>query len=541
LTEEATEAAFAADSVVPEQMPRSFKEAMGRPDAEQWKAACDKEYECIIKNDTYDLIGRESLPAHANILGNTWVCKIKPGMLYRARLCVRGDWQIEGVDYFEVFAPTAKLASFRMILHLGATFDLEVHQVDFETAFMNGDIEEDIYMRQIPGYEDPEKPHHVCKLKKALNGIRQAPRQWFAKLKEALLELGFEQSKEDPTVLYRKGEGGFFYVLIFVDDLILATNNKKELEAFKGELGRRFVIKDLGEISTYLGIDITRARDGHTMALNQGKYIDKLLNRFHLSDCKPKTTPMEVGHDLTNPANPVGKDVDVPYPQLLGALMYLMVCTRPDLAYAISVLSRFMAKGRHNNTHWKAATRVLAYLKQTRDWSLILGGRGELKLLGYCDASWADDQASRKSTLGFCYTLGEKGLISWKSKLSTTQALSTAEAEYYAAGFAVTEGLWLVRMLGELGVQASPFTLKCDSNSAIHLIKNPVVSYRSKHIEIKHHFIRDHVENKEIVVDYVETAKNWADVFTKALPFTKLLPQCQQFFKVPKKVTFADQ
>ena len=227
-------------------MPRHYQEAMRRPDAEQWQKACEKEYQCIMKNQTYDLVPRDSLPPEANVLGNTWVFKIKPGMLYRARLCVRGDWQIEGVDFFEVFAPTARLQSFRILLHLGAAYDLKIEQVDFETAFMNGDLEEDVYMRQIPGFVDQDNPTHVCKLKKALNGIRQAPRQWFAKLKESLLQMGYTQSKFDPTMMYRLDSNSCFFILIFVDDLLIAASHSEENATIQADTRQQIRHQRLG-------------------------------------------------------------------------------------------------------------------------------------------------------------------------------------------------------------------------------------------------------------------------------------------------------
>jgi hypothetical protein len=187
-----------------------------------------------------------------------------------------------------------------------------------------------------------------------------------------------------------------------------------------------------------------------------------------------------------------------------------------------------MAKGKHTLTHWKAAQRVLQYLKKTRNWSLRLGGREPLELVAYCDASWADNQTSRKSTLGYCFNLG-KGMISWKSKLSSCVALSTAEAEYYAATEGAKEGQWLTGLLEELGVKVAPYIMKCDSQSAICMIKNPVVNARSKHIELKYHFIRQLVEDKALKVEYVRTDENWADCFTKALPVVKLLPLCKNF------------
>jgi hypothetical protein len=215
---------FAADEVPLEiAIPRTWKQAMESAEKDQWYAAAQKEYENILKNDTYELIPPNQVPNQANILGNMWVFKLKPANLFRARLVVRGDWQIEGVDFFEVFSPTAKVQTFRSILHLGAHHDLEMEQLDFVTAFMNGDLEERVYMRQPQGFHDPDKPHHVCKLKKALNGIRQAPRAWYAKLTKALLELGLEQNQAEPTLFQCITTTTKLFVLVFVDDLIVSA------------------------------------------------------------------------------------------------------------------------------------------------------------------------------------------------------------------------------------------------------------------------------------------------------------------------------
>jgi hypothetical protein len=230
---------------------------------------------------------------------------------------------------------------------------------------------------------------------------------------------------------------------------------------------------------------------------------------------------MEVGHDLTNPVGVQGEPaVDVPYPQLLGALMYVMVCTRPDISFPISILSRFMAEGRHTSAHWKAAKRVLQYLKGTKNWSLTLGGKHTSKLVGYCDSSWADDKTSQRSSLGYCFQLGS-GAISWKSKMSDCVALSSAEAEYYAGALAVSEGRWLVNLLKELGYEVTPYELWCDSQSAMGIMKNPIISARSKHISVKYAFIRDDVEAKALKLAYIPSSENVADSFTKALPFEK--------------------
>jgi hypothetical protein len=537
MTNELQEAAFLADgdpNYADMPMPRSFQEAMRRPNADLWREATDKEVAAILKNETYELVSRDELPPTANILGNTWVFKIKTGGLHRARLCVRGDWQIPGVDYFEVFAPTSRLQSFRLILHLAATLGLVLKQVDFVTAFMNGKLQEDVYMRQIPGYEDPSRPHYVCKLKKALNGIRQAPRQWFAELREELTRLGLLQSERDPTIFFQCSSADCVYVVVFVDDLLIAATRQQQADDLTSNLAQKFELKDLGPVSTYLGIEISRNEEGRVLYLSQEKYALKLIRKFGMQSAAPCDTPIVVGHDLTNVSGPQGKPKECDYPQLVGALMYLMVCTRPDLAYAISVLARFMAKGKHTSTHWKAARRVLQYLIRTKEHALVLGGGDSRMLTVYADASYADNKEKRQSTLGYRITLGD-GLISWKSKVSATVALSTAEAEYYAAGEAVKEAEWLRSMLSELKWDVPPYRMLMDSQSAMAMIRNNMVSARSKHIELKHHFVRQYYEEKRLVLEEVPSEDNLADCFTKALPAEHLRQQMKGIMEVPPK------
>ena len=501
-------------------IPRTWQQAMASPEKDHWFEAALKEYNNFRKNETYDLIPLSEVPAGANILGNMWVFKLKPGNLFRARMVVRGDWQIEGLDFFEVFAPTAKLQAFRALLHLGAHYDLEMEQLDFVTAFMNGDIEDNVYMRQPQGFTLPDKPTFVCKLRKGLNGIRQAPRAWYAKLTQALLSLGFTQNPSEPTLFQCITKTSRIFVLVFVDDLLAAANTSEMIARLGAQLGAMFEVKLLGPLTTYLGIDIERDREHKTITLSQQKYVEHTLAKFQAKECHPKDTPMEPSHDLTNPTGPLGSSIDPksePYPQLVGTLMYLMVCTRPDLAFTLSVLSRFMHPTKTKQAHWKAARRVLHYLRRTADWILTLGGTEPPQLQGYCDSSWGDDKETRRSTLGYCLSLG-MGAVSWKAQLSQVVALSSGEAEYYAAGEAVREAQWLQHMLSFMGVKEAPYVIKCDSQTALASISNPVITARNKHIEIKHHFIRDLVSQGAALFHYVPSKRNLADGLTKALP-----------------------
>jgi hypothetical protein len=313
-------------------------------------------------------------------------------------------------------------------------------------------------------------------------------------------------------------------VVVFVDDLLVTASKQAELDSFKEELTKRFEIKCLGPVKTYLGIDIYRDEEGKLMYLSQEAYVNALIKRFKMESAHPVDIPMIVGHDLTNPSGPQGEQEAPEFPQLIGALMYLMVCTRPDIAFSISVLSRFMAKGRHTTTHLQAAKRVLRYLKKTSNLSLKLGGQAPLDITTYADAAQGDDKESGRSTLGYHVSLGQ-GLVSWKSKLSEVVAVSTAEAEYYAAVEAVKESDWLTGLLEELGWKEKPYRLLTDSQSALAMIKNRVINARSKHIRVKYHFLREHYDQSRFTLEYVPSADNLADFLTKALPCESLQRQ----------------
>jgi hypothetical protein len=308
-----------------------------------------------------------------------------------------------------------------------------------------------------------------------------------------------------------------FLVVVYVDDLILATSSKTEVKDFKQAMADKFAMKDLGELETYLGLKIIRDREKRTIALSQTKYIENMLERFELREAHPCPTPLELGHDLTNPIHNSTPKSSLPYPQLIGTLMYIMVCTRPDICYALSVLTRYMAAGSYTETHWKAALRVAKYLKGTKDHLLLLGGTGT-QLSGFCDASWGDDLSTRHSTLGYCFNLGT-GAISWRSKKSGSVAVSTTEAEYYAQAEAVKEGCWLKMLLTGLKVEQGQTPIHCDNTGAVKLAHNPVSHSRTKHIDITHHFLREKVANKEVDLVQVPTKDNTADIFTK--PLTK--------------------
>ena len=472
-------------------------------------------------------------PAKANILGCRFTYRIKDGppKIYKARLVVQGFKQKQGVDYHEVFAPTAKMASLRVLLHLAAANDWEIHQSDFTTAFLNGDLDEDIFMKQVPGHEDQDHPEKVCQLKKALYGLKQEPRQWYFKLKQALEDLGFTQNQTEPCLFMKKDASGILFIVVYVDDLTITGSNLLSIQDFKVNMAKAFKMKDMGEMKTYLGLEVSRDRDARTITIRQEKYIEKILGKFPVEDMKVYTTPMEANHELTRED---AEDIQTsePYPQLIGKLMYCMVSSRPDICYAMCVLARYMSEGSTKEKHWKAARRVLKYLENTKQWGITLGGKHEIRLEGSTDASWGDDQKDRKSTMGYCYSLGS-GPISWRAKKSGTVALSTAEAEYYAGTEAMKECSWISELIKELGYSIPKPVLLCDNQSAIAMAGNPMFTARSKHIELKYHYIRVQVIKGRVTLEYVTSKLNLADIFTKAFCYPRHMELCRRLRLLP--------
>jgi hypothetical protein len=393
---------------------------------------------------------------------------------------------------------------------------MEIHAMDVDQAFLQGDLEEELYMELPPILPAGPRDGSVWRLRKPIYGLKQAPRQWQAKLRSVLEGLGFHRCTSDPS-LYLRVDASGVWLLVYVDDLLLASKDLAALQELKAALQARFPMKDLGPVHTYLGMTVIRDRATKEISLSQSQYIKELATKFPVpTGGRAITTPLPQHHNLNLPApEEEATPEEKRYPELVGSLMWAMVCTRPDLAHALSVLTRFMAAGRHGAQHWALALRVLGYLVQTSDKCLVLGGVGE-QLQGWSDASWADQQEGRRSSQGFCFALGTS-VVSWKAGRSPSVALSTCEAELYAGTAAAQESLWLTHLLREMGVQQEPPILWCDNEATILLTEDPVYSARMKHIEARYFFLRELAQAGRVIVRHVPTAENLADVFTKAL------------------------
>lgn len=515
-----------------ESEPISFTHAMSRSNAKQWKEAAQDEFDSIQSAGTWSLV---SLPNGRTPIGCKWVFKVKhnaDGSIerYKARLVAKGYSQKEGIDFNETFAPVAKFSSIRALLALAAIYDLELHQMDVKTAFLNGDLEEDIYMVQPEGFVVKGKEHLVCKLNKSLYGLKQASRAWYQKMDQALIDMHFKRLQTDACVYVHRTGTLVIFVALYVDDLLLLSNSLSKLNSLKEELAGRFEMKDLGEAHFILGIQIERDRSARTLSLSQQAYIAKIVERYGMTNSKPVATPLDHGAKLSKADSPTtdqqsAEMKNIPYQSAVGAIMYAMLGSRPDIAYAVTILSQFNSNP--GLQHWSAVKRVLRYLNGTMTYKLAYGAESDYTisptLMGYCDADWASNIDDRKSITGYVFMLAG-GAVSWQTKKQPTVALSSVEAEYMAATQATKEAVWFRSFLNELGVaniMSSPTIIFSDSQGSIALSKNPEYHSRTKHIDVRHHFIREHVSFGTVIFKFVGTDRMAADVLTKPLAKNK--------------------
>ena len=494
--------------------PRSYEEAISGPEAPFWEAAMAEELGQFVRTELYDTVDR---PRGRKVIGSKWVYKRKRGpdgqvVKYKARLVAQGFTQVEGIDYNETFAPTAKFATIRSLLALAAKLNLEIDQMDVKSAYLNGDLEEEIYMECPPGFSKSKR--EVWHLNKSLYGLKQAGREWYKKIKAEFEALGFTRSSADHGVFYKNEDRKLVIIALYVDDMLIFSNSTNARDATKAALSERFEMTDLGEAHWILNMELTRDRANHTINLSQRQYIETILERHDLADCKPVATPMVQNQKLTKLDAP---EIDPqPYQQALGSLMYAMVGTRPDIAYAVGALSQHSATP--GQEHWTALKRVFRYLRGTTDLSIHFNGKIPNEAFAFVDADHANDPNTRRSVGGYVYLIAG-GAVSWSSKKQSSVALSSTEAEYMAASSAAQEAIWLRALLGELGLLSleHPTCLRIDNQSAMALARNDAFHNRTKHIAIRHHFIRERIEDGEIDVEYVPTDRQVADVLTKPL------------------------
>nr|GEW42722.1 retrovirus-related Pol polyprotein from transposon TNT 1-94 [Tanacetum cinerariifolium] len=468
--------------------PSTFQEALNNSDASFWKEATQEEIEALHKNKTWELV---PLPGGRKPIGNKWVYKIKRNgddqvERYHARLVVKGYAQKEGIDFNEIFSPVVRMTTVQVVLAMCATYDLHLEQLDVKTAFLHGNLDEEIYMLQPEGFEQKGKENLVCRLNKSLYGLKQVPRCWYKRFDSFIIGIGYNRLHADPFAYFKRfGNNDFVILLLYVDDMLVAGPNKDRISKLKAQLAREFEMKDLGPANKILGMQIHQDRVSRKIWLSQKSYVKKILQRFNMQDCKPISTSFPSNVKLSSKMSHSSEEERmemsrVPYASAVGSLMFAMICTRLDIAHAVGVVSRYMAEpGRE---HWEAVKRILRYIKGNSDVVLCYGESG-LTIKGYVDSDYAGDLDGSKSTTGYVFTLSGR-TVSWVSKLQSVVAMSTTKAEYVAAAQASKEAVWLKMLLEKLNHEQEKITLFCDNQSALYLARNPAFHSKTKHIRV---------------------------------------------------------
>ena len=499
--------------------PTKVDEAFLEP---EWIQAMQEELHQFELNNVWELVKRPD-PRKHNIIGTKWIYRNKQdenGLVVRnkARLVAQGYTQVEGIDFDETFAPVARLEAIRILLAYANHHDITLYQMDVKSAFLNGKLEEEVYVAQPPGFEDPKHPDKVFRLNKALYGLKQAPRAWYDTLKEFLMKKGFKPGSLDPTLFTKSYDGELFVCQIYVDDIIFGCTDQRYSDEFAYMMSEEYQMSMMGELKFFLGLQIRQQRNG--IFISQEKYLKDVLRKFGMQDCKGVKIPMPTNGHLCTDENGIDFDQKV-YRSMIGSLLYLCA-SRPDIMLSVCMCARFQATPKES--HHKAVKHILRYLAHTPTLGLWYPKGSAFDLIGYSDSDYAGDRVDRKSTSGTCHFLG-RSLVCWSSKKQNCVSLSTAEAEYIAAGSCCAQLLWMKQTLKDYGVNVKNVPLFCDNESAIKIAHNPVQHSKTKHIQIRHHFLRDHVLKGDISIEHVKTEEQLADIFTKPLDekrFSKL-------------------
>ena len=494
--------------------PKTYKEAVTSRDSAFWKEAINDEMDSILSNNTWVLV---NLPQGSKPIGCKWVFRRKRNndgsvQTFKARLVAKGFRQKEGIDFFDTYAPVARITSIRVLIALSSIYQLHIHQMDVKTAFLNGELNEEVYMEQPEGFVLPGNENKVCKLTKSLYGLKQAPKQWHEKFDSVILQNGFAYNGADKCIYSKFTKKYGVIICLYVDDLLIFSTNMEGIQDTKEYLTSRFKMKDLNEVDTILGIKVNKFNGGY--ALSQSHYIDKVLQKFGHLKIKDASTPIDSSVNLNK--NEGRGIAQLEYASAIGSIMYAMHCTRPDIAYAICKLARYTSNP--GIDHWKAIGRLLGYLKKTKNLGLFYTGFPSV-LEGYTDASWITSTGDNKSTSGWIFTLGG-GAISWASKKQTCITHSTMESEFIALAAAGKEAEWLRNMLLDIKLWPKPMpaiSLRCDSQATMSRAYSNVYNGKSRHISLRHEYVRQLINDGIITIVYVRSSDNLADPLTKAM------------------------
>ncbi|GJV25183.1 putative ribonuclease H-like domain-containing protein [Tanacetum coccineum] len=488
--------------------PSSVAQALNDP---AWVEAMQEEMQQFINQKVWQLV---PLPDGKIAIGTKWILKNKRdarGIVVRnkARLVAQGHRQEEGIDYDEVFAPVARIEAIRLFLAFASYMGFMVYQMDVKSAFLYGEIEEEVYVTQPKGFEDPHFPKHVYRVVKALYGLHQAPRAWYARLSTFLLKHNYRRGTIDKTLFIKKNSRDIILVQVYVDDIIFGSTNKAWCDEFEVLMKGEFEMSAMGELTFFLGLQVKQKPDG--IFISQDKYVQDMLKKFDMESVRPATTPFEASKPKSKDEPDDAVNVHL-YRSMIGSLMYL-TASRPDIQFAVSACSRHQVTPLTSNLN--AVKKIFKYLKGQPKLGLWYPRDSPFVLEAYSDSDYAGSHGDRKSTTGGCQFLGRR-LISWQCKKQTIVATSSTEAEYVAAANCCGQVLWIQNQMLDYGFNFMNTKIFIDNQSTICIVKNPVFHQRTKHIEIRHHFIRDANEKNLIQVLKIHTDENVADLLTKA-------------------------
>ena len=516
-------------------IPNTYQQARNSSEGEQWQSAINDE---LAKMDKYNVWTVVDCQPNMRVIGARWVFTRKidgqTGLpsTYKARWVAKGFSQVEGLDFNELFASVAHKDSNRLFLSVVNHLDLECDQVDITAAFLNGDLEETIYLNPPEGSNIGQDK--VLLLRKSLYGLKQSPRCFNKRLDKWLQSQGLVPTAADPCVYTRRHNGHFLMLSVHVDDQLIACDQRSVLNDFKRALNSEFECKDSGPVSYFLGFNVIRDRANKTLQISQQHYFTNVLEQFGMLDCNPVSTPLPANFKpIIATDEEFAQAKQHPYAQVVGSILYAATVSRPDLAHAASVLSGYISKW--NDSHWFAAKHLLRYIKGTLDLSLTFSDQP--MSLAFADADWGGDMDTHRSTTGYLFKVFG-GAVAWKSRRQPTVALSTTEAEYMASADASRQAIWIRLFLDNLGLGLGdkPLQIYNDNAGTVSLAKNPVHHERTKHIALRHHFIREKVEDGTVSLHHIATENNLADLLTKYLPRETFGRLCKGIGLIPRSV-----
>jgi len=502
--------------------PQNLKEAKASPESAHWMQAINEELNNLKRLQTWEEVEETS---NVNCIESKWIFKIKRDAngeiaRFKARLVARGFSQKEGIDYDQTYAPVARFAIVRLFLAMSVIFGWTTRHMDIKCAYLNGQLKEQLHMR-LPTIQDDEKPR-IVKLLRPIYGLKQSGHNWNETINSFLIENGFVCLKSS-NCTYRYDLDTF--LIIYVDDIAIFSRSEEKLNKIVHIIEEKYEARDLGEISYFLGVNILRNPEGN-IQINQRRYIQELLDRYGLQECRTAYIPMEPGNLLSSKDSPTTNEEkqemkSIPYRELIGSLNYISQCTRPDIAFAVSKLAQFSSNP--GRKHWNEAKRTLRYLGTTMDHNLTYDSN-DTKVSIWSDADWAGNPDDRHSYSGNIIMLG-KNVTDWKASKQKCIATSTMEAEYIAMSSAAKEAKWLKMFLEELRLNEwmkTPYQLHCDNRSAIDFSKNRIERNKTKHIDIAFHNVRENIDNGTLNINYIPSSLNVADILTKAMTRIRL-------------------